>query len=71
MMIMMVKGPCGVQLSLKSYEWSTKSNEPEFGGRFVNYEHDYWPIGRHEFILPIDNNYYNFQKIYIHLYKGV
>lgn len=65
----MVKGPCGVQLSLKSY--ITKSNKPEFGGRFVNYEHDYWPIGRHEVILPIDNNYYNFQKIYIHLYKGV
>ena len=29
MMIMMVIGPCGVQLSLKSYEWSTKSNKPD------------------------------------------
>ena len=43
----MVIGPSGVQ---------SKSDDREAGARFVNHDYDY-RIGRHEVLLPINQNY--------------
>ena len=53
----MVIGLSGVQFGLQSYEWLTKSDDHEAGVRFVNHEYDSDQTGRHDVMLPINQNY--------------